>query len=97
MLNRGWCGVCLIGFTSKKVYLEGWVTEVNNKDKTKEMLKLSIVNTKHTGWGMGYMGRVRISIRIQRMEEYESSGNKCICLYLVEKDTCMRFRKGWAI
>ena len=44
-------------FTLEGIYGEVWITEVNNKDKTKEMLKLSIVKTKHTGLGMGYKGR----------------------------------------
>ena len=37
-------------FILKKVFWEGSVAEVTNKDKTKAMLKLSIVKTKHTTW-----------------------------------------------
>ena len=57
----------------KKVYEEGWVVEVNNKDKTKEKLNLSVVKTKHTGWGMGYKGREGCVYPIGKKEgEYES-------------------------
>ena len=64
------CDVCLMGFTSSLEGIRGGITEAKTKDTRKEMLKLIIVKTKLTGWGIGYRG-ARISIR-KRRGKYES-------------------------